>query len=318
MSADKTLRDQLIRLAYENPELRADILPIINEDGDDLFKQAAAIVAALCGSKPGQKTAFNEETRAWVASVLVDNNPIPAQRLLDDAEAIWGKQALAPKSAPKAKRGKLGEGEVFHFKKSSVRNGSQRDIGYCEEFPGDDGFYAVVDKVTTDGLIINIFDKNDKQRMRRVATDSQGGRGSGFMRGRKQTGLVSQRQGPGGNKIEGGSFEMIYLRDNSKPPTLDQVKELRAYIDKGLSRGEDRSFNYFQGKITMVALNDKGKPFMRTVVGQRQTPRTFSLAQEKSKVLYFAKPGQRGSYREGLLEAVQAEVASKVDPDGDE
>ena len=51
--SDRKLKAKIIKLAYENPELRGDLLPLLKEAGDnDTFK------CPNCGTKVLEKTGY--------------------------------------------------------------------------------------------------------------------------------------------------------------------------------------------------------------------------------------------------------------------
>lgn len=264
------LRNKLVRLAHARPDLRPHLLPLLAEGGT---KTAAMDLVA------------GKDTLEFVTWALKTQHPVPMERVIGFLERNGVEQAA---DAGPSRRGQpIGEGEYVEIQANNAP-GDLQDI--LQPYHLQRG-----QVIKTDGADIVIqFDGTGVTL--RVPGGTASGKASGVYRS-------SAVEDVSGKKL----FEVVYLPANERKPTQVSVEVLRAYVERGLSGGEERSENYFTGYVPSWKVSKEGNPYFMMWTQQRGgRPRTVSPA--KGKVYYIGLVGRRpASWKSDLSGLMQGE-----------
>lgn len=303
--SEKDLRADLVRLAYENPDIRDTIIPLVTNnnlggvDIDDI--QAEKILTAMFGGEQGDKVAFNEKTARFVAWVVDRNKKYDANKTEKIIEQLSGKAPLQPK--PKGSggsaRGPIKTGEMVKFDKYKCAEELNQDI--CDKFNhSDHEEYGVVTKVESDGCLVQIHKSSGSKIGSPVRIEgTKTGKSTGMYR---HTPMA--RIGSSGSDRSGLVLECVYLRGGSKPPSMSDQQSFAQYIKRGISAGEEREAIYYTGRLTRFAISQKNELYFQISSDQRSRP--TSINPTKGTLLYVGQMNKRpGGWDSALKDEVK-------------
>lgn len=310
------LKEQLIRVATNNPELASVVEPFINGDIEiDSIEdiQPERFLHAMFGGEMGDKVAFNEETARFVAWCVQRNKKYSENQMGSLLEKLSGKAPLpAPeKGKSKKKSGNLAVGESVFFDKYKNANETNQDI--CDEFNhADREEYGTVVKIERDGVLVQMHDKRKRKLGSPILVD-------GFKTG-KTTGMyrhtMMARIGDAGAKRSGTILEVVYLRGGTNPPSMSQQQAFAQYIQNGVKKGESREAIYYTGRLTRFAWSQKDELYFQIQSDQRKYPTNVNPT--KGTLLYVGKMGARPSGWESDLKDEVKVLLSKDPVDEDD
>ncbi len=275
------LRDQIIRLAHENPGMRKHLLPLLKE-----------------ASVP--KEALAKDTEEFIAWVLASNKTIPIDSFRNFVERVTGWEPEQPGMGAPKKTGALAEGEKVLVDK--YQNTNPLNVDEAEQYHGRVGY---IKNRTDTGLVVQFY-KPDSD----VVDSGVIAVFDGFVSG-KATGLY--RWTPKADIQEGAHgalVEIVYLKGGQTPPPQRDMDALQKYIETGLARGEQRSEVYYTGYIAKFAYSKEGKLYIMLSAHQRDRPTTLSV--EKGRVLYIGLAGRRPGGWKADWEQMNAPAAREV------
>lgn len=253
-----TLFEKVVRLAYENPEFRKDLLPILREAGMDR-------VAGL------EKVAISQKTRDLIKWILLSYERGERKPITDSGiRAILKRMNVEIKPyVPTTKKGPLEVGEYVIPDKH--KNRSEQNMDLCERYHGKLG---LVTEVTNTGVVVRFDPAGIREEVEFFGHDS--GRTTGLYRSGSPESARAHTRRP---LVEG-----YYYRDPSARPRIDKLR--MEQIDEYLSKKEDgRNPNYFSGYIIKAAENKQGKVYIRLMVQQGRPYLTINPS--KGTLLYF-------------------------------
>ena len=265
------LRSKLVRLAHSRPDLRPHLLPLLA--GDEARTAATSHVAA-------------KDTMDFVTWALRTQTRVPIDRALAFLERNGVQQSVR---TDETKRGQpVGEGELVEIQANNAP-GDLLDLLQPHHLRR-----GRVIKVEGQDIVIQFEGSNETLR---VPGGTTSGRASGVYR----TSTVGESAGR--------HFEVVYLPANERKPTQVSIEVLQAYVERGLSGGEERSENYFSGYIPSWKTSKDGNPYFMVWTQQRGgRPRTVSPA--KGQIYYIGLVGRRpGSWKDELAALVAQEQA---------
>lgn len=314
---NKELREQLIRVATNNPELAEVVKPFIDgeieiETIEDI--QPERYLQAMFGGEAGDKVAFNEDTKrfvAWCVQRGKEQGGYSEGKTKATVEKLSGKAPLpAPEKGKSGKKsGDLKVGEAINFDKYKNANETNQDI--CDEFNyADREQYGIVTKIERDGVLVQMHDKRKRKIGSPILVE-------GFKTG-KTTGMYrhSMTARIGTSERRGVILEVVYLRGGKKPPSMSQQQAFAEYVNNGVVKGESREAIYYTGMLTRFAYNIKDNQLYFSIKSdQRKWPTNINPSQ--GDLLYVGKMGQRPSGWESDLKDEVKVLLSKdpVDPD---
>lgn len=256
---DKQLLEQVTKLAFENPELRADLMPLLIEE-----------------TYP--KQAFGPDTEKFVEWALVRNKRTDEQTLLSFFKNVLGMEPVQPEALPPRRTGALTPGESVICKKD--KNSNEHNVEACEKF---DRLYGVVEAASREGVTVK-FSNGQTELFRGTAAGAK----TGLYREEPKGDVYDRVQTPK------SGIEMIYVSGGQHVPDARDDEALERYIEKGLERGESRSDVYYSGIVTKLAYSKKdGSLYFTMMVQQRARPFT-SISPGTGKILYIGKAGNKG------------------------
>lgn len=264
-SASQKHTAMLIALANENPQLRAELMPLIQEQTVDPSVRLASVV----------KKAFNEESEQFVAWCIMkdekwDKNE--CQRILEKLGVPMQEEGVVQT------RGPLEKGEMVECK--AAKNTNAKNTEVCEQYDGKTGHVIDIDG---DALIIE-FDGDGLHNFGK-------GRFEGKTSG-STTGLYRYTPSDAGGANTRSLVEVVYISDkNAKPPAKDRIDQIQKYVDKGDEAGESRSRIYYSGNPLKQAMGKNGYYF--TVFSQQRDQYPTSINPSKGQVLYVGRMGGR-------------------------
>lgn len=251
-----SLRSDVIKLAYKNPELRDHLLPILASQ---------------------EKTAINKETEAFIAWVLTRNkNPLKEDEAIHLLEKTLGRGPTAAADVAPAKRGPLEVGEWVRAE--GDKNANELNTEACAEF---DGQYAKIREVGPRGVTV-VFESGREKFFDGHASGAK----TGLLRGKPKS-VVSEQPG-----TDHTGIECIYLSSGQHVPSKRDQDALKRYIDEGLNKGQARSNVYYTGHVTAFAISKEGNMYFRLSSAQRERSYT-ALSAVKGQILYLGLSGHR-------------------------
>lgn len=276
---DQKLRSKLIRLAHSNPELRSELLPLLAPN----YKSASA-----------EKVAVSEETEDFVEWCIMKNDKLSVnecKRILDHLKVpmIEAAEGKAPT------RGPLEKGEMVRC--DAAKNTNQLNTQVCEDHNGQIG--SIID-VDGNALVVEFTDG-----VRNFGTGRFEGRESG-----SKTGLYRYTPSDAGGANTRAMVEVVYIKDQTKPPSKDRIEQVEKYVEKGTAQGEQRSRIYYTGNPLKQAIGKDGSYFFTVFSAQRDQFPT-SINPTKGQVLYVGQLGRRPGGWKSEFAKMQAEAAAK-------
>lgn len=301
---NKELREQLIRVANNNPEYAKVVEPFLNGDIEiDSIEdiQPERFLNAMFGGAAGDKVAYNEKTARFVAWVVDRNKKYGESETESIVEKISGKAPLQPKPKGQSgrKTGNLKVGELVKLDKYKCANEANQDI--CDEYNhADREQYGVVTKVERDGVLLQMHDKNKRKLGSPILLE-------GFKSG-KSTGMyrhtLMARIGEAGASRSGDILEVVYLRGGNNPPSMSDQQAFGEYIRNGVAKGESREAIYYTGRLSRFAISQKNELYFTLSADQRDRPTTINPT--KGTLLYVGKMGGRpGGWESSLKDEVK-------------
>jgi ribosomal protein L21E len=271
----------LIALANEHPQLRAELMPLIQDQTQPASVRLAATV----------KKAFSEESEQFVAWCIMkgdkwDKNE--CQRALDKLGVPMQEEGVVQT------RGPLEKGEMVECKAAKNTNAKNTDV--CEQFDGKTGHVVDIDG---DALIIDF-------------TDGVRNFGKGRFEGKQSgatTGLYRYTPSVAGGADTRAMVEVVYISDKTaKPPTKERIEQIQEYVDKGTAAGESRSRIYYSGNPLKQAMGKNGYYF--TVFSAQRDQYPTSINPAKGEVLYIGRMGGRpGGWKNEFAKMVEESTA---------
>lgn len=254
----------LIALANEHPQLRAELMPLIQ---DQTVEPSTRLASAV-------KKAFSEESEQFVAWCIMKNDTWDkneCQRILERLGVPMQEEGVTQT------RGPLEKGEMVECKAAKNTNAKNTDV--CEQFDGKTGHVIDVDG---DALVVEFTDG-----VRNFGQGRFEGKASG-----STTGLYRYTPSDAGGANQRAMVEVIYISDkNAKPPSKDRIDMIQEYVDKGTAAGESRSRIYYSGNPLKQAMGKNGYYF--TVFSAQRDQYPTSINPAKGQVLYVGRMGGR-------------------------
>lgn len=276
---DQILRSKLIRLAHSNPELRGELLPLIAPN----YKSASA-----------EKVAVSEETEDFVEWCIMKNHKLS----VNECKTILDRLKVPMIEAGEGKaptRGPLEKGEMVRC--DAAKNTNQLNTQVCEDHNGQIG--SVID-VDGNALVVEFTDG-----VRNFGTGRFDGRESG-----SKTGLYRYTPSDAGGANTRAMVEVVYIKDQTKPPSKDRIEQVEKYVEKGTAQGEQRSRIYYTGNPLKQAVGKDGSYYFTVFAAQRdQFPTTINPT--KGQVLYVGTLGKRPGAWQSEFAKMKAEAAAK-------
>lgn len=274
---DQNLRSKLIRLAHANPSLRADILPLLMSN-----KSASA-----------DKVAVSEETEDFVEWCVMKNDKLS----VNECKTILNRLNVPMQEAAALtpSRGPLEKGEMVRC--DAKKNTNQLNTQVCEDHDGQIG--SVID-VDGNALVVKFTDG-----IRDFGTGRFEGRESG-----SKTGLYRHTPSDAGGANTRAMVEVIYIKDQTKPPSKDRIEQVEEYVEKGTALGQQRSRIYYTGNPLKQAVGKDGSYYFTVFSAQRDQFPT-SINPTKGQVLYIGLLGKRPGGWKSEFAKMQAEAIAK-------
>lgn len=91
--------------------------------------------------------------------------------------------------------------------------------------------------------------------------------------------------------VPGPLLEIIYIRDKRNKVTMNQIKTARAYVDRGLDKGEKRSYRYYTGPVLGMRKSNGGVRLW--FMCQQRDYEIRSINPASGQLLYIGLQGQR-------------------------
>ena len=308
---NKALRADLVKLAYENPELREELLPLISGDIDIEDARAERVLTAMFGGEMGDKVGYNEETARFVAWAVNRNKKYDKSGVESTVEKLSGKAPLEPpaKGASKSKRGPLQVGEMVKLDKYKCSNEANKDI--CESHNyADREEYGVVTRIDGGDTLLQMFDKRKRKIGGVIRLDgNKSGKSTGMYRHTPMARI-------GTTERRGTLLEVVYIGSGDNPPNMSDQQSFAQYIRNGVKEGENRESIYFTGRLLKFAFNQKGGIYFVMQADQRSRP--VSINPEKGTLLYVSKQGSRpAAYKSDLHDSMKMLLAEDPPEDSD-
>ena len=327
---DRELRNALIRFAHENPgAVRNNLMTILGSEDVEVKDHyteeetmqrcatyianedaaAESILGLLFDSDGIDREAFSEDTRLFVSWCMSRAQELSSSNFERAVEKLTGTAFTQPVDIPKAKRGPLGVGEPVIADKHKCAN--ENNIDLCEEYhAGKEGkITGTVTKVTSGGLLVQFQDRGRKIGSPVLFDGQASGRKTGLYR---HTPFSKAQDGAKSRGAKGTMVELIYTKGGTKPPPLRDIEKFKQYIQNGLAKGEERTFNYYTGPIVKQTYNKKGEPYFMMTAQQRSYP--TSINPKIGKIWYMGRLGGRpGGWRNDLTDGVKATLLGQDD-----
>lgn len=234
--------------------------------------QRTRILAAL---DPMSKVAIKQETEAFIAWALQNNDRMSPSQVQRFIEKVTGNDPIQPAAAPKPKRGPLEVGEKVIV--DNYRNKNSLNTDACEDHHDQVG---TVDGKTVDGLTVR-FENNQTAYFE----GHQSGNSTGLYR---WTSKADYQEGAVSKKA---LVELVYLRGSVRPPPQRDIDALQEYVERGMAKGEHRSDIYYTGYVGKFAYNKQGEVYFTLSSQQRDRP--TSINPTKGQMLYIGYAGRR-------------------------
>ncbi len=303
----KALRKKLIRLAHNNPEKRAEILPVLAKMGVDLSKFAKkgdkmpakmpAEVLEGFKDKEDKEAAIKvagKDTEEFVRWVMSTQSPMSPNEVESFVSRTLGIKTSAPQKRRTGPRFQKGDQVLVCASKHKGKGvGTYKlydnKIGTCVGSDGDDLLLAI---------------KGEPAPIR-------------FEQGMKARGVGVYKY-TGAYTITGSAgMEMLYFAGGKS--TSDTKIVVDAYIGRG-GKKEKRSANYYSGHVVLASTGSKGYYFRgfpqqrmavpgKTCAGDSFFPRSFNPS--VGQVFYMGVQGHRpAKWKDDLAQLdKQAEAA---------
>lgn len=304
-----TLRNQLIRIANNNPGIKEVVTPFL--DGDIEIEsiediQPERYLHAMFGGEAGDKVAYNEDTKRFVAWCVDRNEKHSESKTETMVERLSGKAPLAPKPKGQSgrKTGNLKVGEMVKLDKYKCSSSANQP--FCDKYNySDRESYGVVTRVESDGLLVQMHDKNDRKLGSPILLEGlKSGKKYGIYR---HTPMA--RIGSTGPSRSGTILEVVYLRGGNNPPSMSDQQAFAQYINNGVSQGESRESIYYTGRLTRFAISQKGQVYFQIQPDQRNRPTTINP--QIGTLLYVGLAGSRpGGWESSLRDEVKVMLSS--------
>lgn len=252
--------DMLRKMASDFPDMRAELLPIIQNHTPASERYAHLV-----------KQAFNEESEQFVAWCIMKDDKWSrdeCQRFLDRIGVPFIETLDAPK------RGPLEKGE--QVKCNAITNTNAKNTDTCRTFDNQVGMVIDVDK---DFLIVE-FESGKKARFEGITSGKDTGLGR-----YKATSAETDRR---------ASIELVYISDkDAKPPSKLTVQRVQEYLDKGSAGGEVRSDIYHVGIATVQTISKGDNQYFVKYTDMTRGRDYRSFNPVKGQVLYLGTLGHR-------------------------
>lgn len=267
MNLTAGVRKLLIKAAHANPELRADILPLVQDPNFEVHYGGGQDFSKLASH---QKVALSKESEAFIAWALIRNEKLEPNKFQKVVERLTGRE---PSTSPLTRR-KAGSpfevGEKVIIDKH--KNANEHNVDLCEAHHNQEGY---VDSVASDSCVISFGSV-------KVKFD---GNTSGKKTGIYRNNAVSTE---GRKQI---MIEAVYLKGtNAKVPERNK-ESIQEYLDRGTALKQNRDLRYYSGTVGYFGFNKKKQVFCQIQSQQRNYALTFNPA--IGKCLYFGQLGKR-------------------------
>ena len=311
-----TLRNQLIRIANNSPEYKEVVTPFINgdieiESIEDI--QPERYLHAMFGGEAGDKVAYNEDTKRFVAWCVDQNNKYSESKTRAEVERLSGKAPLEPKpkgkdSAPTRNTGNLKRGEVIKLDKYKCTIPANQP--FCDKYNNADREdYGVVTRIESDGVLIQMHDKKDRKLGSPILLEGlRTGRGTGMYRHTLMARIGSQSEVAPSRS--GTILEVVYISGGKKPPSMSDQQAFAQYINRGVAKGEEREAIYYTGRLTRFAISKtKNQLYFQIQPDQRNRP--VNINPQVGTLLYVGLEGRRpGGWKSSLRDEVKVLLSS--------
>jgi len=258
-----SLRNQIIRLAHENPSLRPHLLGLLRSPG---------LVTAA-----SPRVAVNEETirfTDWVMMNLKDH-PWSEREMQTYLERVLGVDP-APYVKVEKRGPQIEVGDLLTPKPDKSPPQNQEAATQFKYQPG------TVEKVEHDSVLLK-FQNGQTARFFGTST----GASSGLFRFSEK---ADYSDAATGKKL----FEAVYF---AKPGDVEPYRKhvVQEYIERGADRGEDRQSPYYSGYIVAFKYTKEGNVICTMNSQQRPYPVTFSPA-AGGQLLYLGEMRKRPTW----------------------
>ena len=306
MNTNKALRAELVKLAYENPAIRGEILPILQDfETDDAA--AERVLTAMFGGEMGDKVGYNQETARFVAWVVDRAKKYDDARAAKEIEKIIGKAPLEYVKVP-SKRGKpLERGELIHLDRFKCAN--EENCEFAEAYPKEKGFYGTIDRVERDHVLVQMHKPRGSNIGRPIKLDGiKTGKATGMFR-HTLTAKIGSEQSKGKKRIE-----VVYIPSGDNPPTMSDRAKFADYIKRGIGAGEERSGFYHTGVVRSFKYTKEGNLFI--LIDSDQRGRATGLSPSKGQLLYVGPQNKRpGGWKGALNDEVKMMLTGDLKQD---
>ncbi len=301
---NQTLRAELVKLAFDNPDLREDILPLV-QDGFDIADvediRAERVLTAMFGGAMGDKVGYNEETARFVAWAVNRSKKYDKSGTEKLVEQLSGKAPLVPPAVSTAKRGPLQKGEMVKLDKYKCANEANQDICDSHNY-ADREEYGVIERIDGGDCLVQMFDKRKRKVGGVIRLEgNKSGKSTGMYRHTPMARI-------GTTERSGTLLEVVYQSSGDSAPNMTDQQAFAQYIRNGVKEGESRESIYFTGRLLKFAYNKKGGIYFVMQADQRSRP--VSINPEKGTLLYVGKQGGRpGAYKSALKDDMKMLLA---------
>lgn len=221
----KSLVKKLIRIAYQNPETRPQLMPRIAK----LLKQGHPVEAGFAEIEASEKVAVGKDTEEFVEWVFNTQDRMSPQEVRRFVEQTLKRPTMPPIETRPGPRFQEGDQVLI---KADKHPDADPDKGVYIEWDGKIGTVT-----GADGMDVMVHFKGEPAPIR-------------FPNGMKPRGVGIYKYTPA-FVVEGSvEIEMIYIADPKSAPSKDQKMVVEKYVQRGEQRGEQRSVNYYTGYVS--------------------------------------------------------------------
>ena len=305
-STNKALRADLVKLAFENPDLREELLPLIQDIGNDDYA-AERVLTAMFGGEMSDKVGYNQETARFVAWVVDRAKKYDDGRAAKEVEKILGKAPLQYVKT-ESKRGKpLERGELIHLDRFKCAN--EENCEFAEAYPKEKGFYGTIDRVERDHVLVQMHKPRGSNIGRPIKLDGiKTGKATGMFR-HSLMARIGSEQSKGKARIE-----VVYIPSGDNPPSMSDQAKFADYIKRGIGAGEERSGFYHTGVVKSFKYTKDGNLFILLDSDQRGRP--TGISPSKGQLLYVGPQNKRpGGWKGALNDEVKMMLTGDLSKD---
>lgn len=258
-ASDLVLRSRLIRLAHAQPQLRAQILPLLREASTD-------------------HVAVTDETSAFTDWVILNfrGSPWSEKKMSDYLEGVLDKTAdpyvksEKPKAVPQ-----LAVGDLLIPKPDKAPPENQEVAERFKYQP------CTVEKVLDDGVLVKF---SNGQTAKFYGTES--GSKSGLYRHSEK---ADYSEAGTAKKL----FEAVYFSGGKAEVEEYRKFMVKQYIDRGEAAGQDRKSPYYSGYIISFKQTKEGK--IIATMNSQQRPYPVTISPTVGDLLYLGEMRHRPS-----------------------